>query len=100
VHTTATAETAADGIAVRVPIAAAVDEMRNAVDDFVTVSEESMAEAMQLLRCHLGLSVEPSGAAATAALAALAPRFKDGLIAVIVTGGNVAQSIGGIDSEA
>jgi threonine dehydratase len=100
VHTTATAETAADGIAVRVPIAAAVEEMRNAVDDFVTVSEESMAEAMQLLRCHLGLIVEPSGAAATAALAAIAPRFKDGLIAVIVTGGNVAQSSGGIHSEA
>jgi len=57
------------------------------VDDLVTVSEEQIRDAVRWLHRTAGLVVEPSGAAATAAVLGTGPRH-DGVVAV-VSGGNV-----------
>jgi threonine dehydratase len=92
-HTTATAETAADGIAIRLPIATALRQMQAAADDMVLVSEERLREAVCLLHQELGVVVEPSGAAGLAAAFELHPQFRGGLIAIVLTGGNIAPDI-------
>src|SRR5260221_11118895 len=60
---TPTANTRADGIAVREPVPFAVSCMKDTVDEVVSVSDESIIRAMRLLHGHLGLVVEPAGAA-------------------------------------
>src|SRR5260370_618784 len=62
-----TTATMADGLAVRVPVPAAVEWMREYVDDMVLVSEESIWHALEVVRDTLGLLVEPSGAVGIAA---------------------------------
>lgn len=91
VVTTETANTMADGLAVRLPVAEAVAFMRTCVDDMVLVSEERMLEAMRLLFRHAGLAIEPSGAAGIAAIMD-APRT-DALSAAILCGGNVRPDL-------
>ena len=54
-----TTATMADGLAVRVPVPAAVDWMREYVDDMMLVSEESIWRALEVVRDTLGLLVEP-----------------------------------------
>ncbi|MEQ4720304.1 pyridoxal-phosphate dependent enzyme [Nonomuraea sp. B19D2] len=85
------AATAADGIAVRVPVPVAVDWMREYVDDVVLVSEEAIREAMFVVRDTLGLLVEPSGAVGVAA--ALRHEFADAPLATIITGGNLSDDL-------
>ena len=46
----------ADGLAVRVPVPAAVDWMREYVDDMVLVSEESIWRALEAVRELFGHS--------------------------------------------
>jgi threonine dehydratase len=57
------------------------------VDDMVTVTEDEIRGAVRWLHRQAGLVVEPSGAAATAAVLATGPAA-DGVVA-IVSGGNV-----------
>jgi threo-3-hydroxy-L-aspartate ammonia-lyase len=57
------------------------------VDDMVTVTEDEIRGAVRWLHREAGLVVEPSGAAATAAVLASGPSV-DGVVA-IVSGGNV-----------
>jgi threonine dehydratase len=57
------------------------------VDDMVTVTEDEIRGAVRWLHRQAGLVVEPSGAAATAAVLASGPAA-DGVVA-IVSGGNV-----------
>ena len=57
------------------------------VDDMVTVTEDEIRGAVRWLHRQAGLVVEPSGAAATAAVLATGPAT-DGVVA-IVSGGNV-----------
>jgi threo-3-hydroxy-L-aspartate ammonia-lyase len=57
------------------------------VDDLVTVSDDEIRAAVRWLHREAGLVVEPSGAAATAAVLASGPAA-DGVVA-IVSGGNV-----------
>lgn len=59
------------------------------VDDVVTVSEESIVEAMRWLAETTKLIVEPSGAVATAAVLDHPARLGTGTIAALVTGGNI-----------
>jgi threonine dehydratase len=67
--------------------------MRTAVDEMVLVSEDGLRQAVRLLHRDLGLIVEPSGAASLAALRELAPSFGDRLVAIIISGGNLAPSL-------
>jgi threonine dehydratase len=85
-------ETIADGIGVRVPIAEAVADMKDTVDDVVLVEDENIIHAMRLLFLKAGLVTEPSGAAAIAAVLAHPDRFKDRRIAAVICGGNITES--------
>jgi threonine dehydratase len=91
--TTDTAETAADTIAVRIPVPEALQEMRSTVDEMVLVGEDRLREAVRLLYRELGLVVEPAGAASLAAAMQVAPGYRDRLVAVVISGGNLAPSL-------
>jgi threonine dehydratase len=91
--TTDRAETAADTIAVRIPIPQALREMRATVDEMVLVGEDRLREAVRLLHRELGLVVEPAGAASLAVAIQEASRYSDRLVAVVISGGNLAPSL-------
>lgn len=89
--------TAADGIAVRVPVPEAVVLMREVVDEVVEVSEDALLAAVRLLHRTLGLVVEPAGAAGVAALLDHPDRFRSlfgGLsVATPLCGGNADPAL-------
>lgn len=89
VRETATADTIADGIAVRVPVPEAVAELAHTVDDMVVVSEERILEAMRLCHQELGLVVEPAGAVGVAAALDVREQLAGQLVAVPLCGGNL-----------
>jgi threonine dehydratase len=91
--TTDRAATAADTIAVRIPVPEALSEMRATVDEMVLVSEDRLREAVRLLHRELGLVVEPAGAASLAVAIQEASRYRDRLVAVVISGGNLAPSL-------
>lgn len=65
----------------------------NNVDEIITVSEESIVEAMRLVFKYLKIIIEPSSAVAISAVLENADRFRDKNIAVIATGGNYEPQI-------
>jgi threonine dehydratase len=81
--------TIADGIGVRIPIPECVRDMDGIVDDGILVSEASLIEAMRLVHEHLGLVLEPSGAAGLAAILENRDRFRDQSVATVLCGGNL-----------
>jgi threonine dehydratase len=81
------ANTLADGIAARVPVQEALDIMLRCVDDMVLVDEASIVQAQRELTESLPLSVEPSAAAAWAAMRRAARG--EAAIGMILTGGNL-----------
>lgn len=83
--------TIADGIGVRVPIPEAVADMQGLVDDALLVEDESLIAAMRLAHAHLGLVVEPSGAAGIAALLEQRARFANARVATVICGGNLTD---------
>jgi threonine dehydratase len=85
------ARTIADGIAVRVPVPAALESLRGVVDDVVLVSERALRSACRLLFDSLGLVVEPAGAAGVAALLEHRGMLAHGLIATPLCGGNLTR---------
>lgn len=87
----ARAETIADGIAVRVPVAEAVADLVPLVDDVVAVSDDALREAMRELQARTGRVVEPSAVAGLAAVAMDRSRFAGRCVATVVTGANVFQ---------
>jgi threonine dehydratase len=81
-------DTIADGIAVRRPIAASLDDMRDTVDDIVDVDDAQLITAMRALHTHAGVVGEPAGVAGLAAL--LAGHMDAGAsVATVICGGNV-----------
>jgi threonine dehydratase len=83
-----TGVTIADGLAVRVAIPLAVERLRAAVDLMLRVSERSIAEA--LVACHdAGVAVEPSAAAALAAVRAKTDLAQEGPVVLVMTGRNI-----------
>jgi threonine dehydratase len=86
-----TTATMADGLAVRVPVPAAVDWMREYVDDMALVSEDSIWRAVEVVRDTVGLLVEPSGAAGIAA--ALEYGRHGSPLGTIITGGNLSAEL-------
>jgi threonine dehydratase len=93
IETTSHTETIADGIAVRVPIAYAVDAVRQVIDDVVLVDDTAIKLAMGMLQEHLNLIIEPAGAAGLAAIIADTNRWKNHRIAVPLCGGNVDDTL-------
>lgn len=85
-------DTIADGIGVRLPVAEAVGDMAGTTDDVVLVSDATILQAMRLLHQHLGLVVEPSGAAGVAAILDDRPRFSGQLVATVLCGGNLTPA--------
>ena len=89
---TATADTIADGLAIRRPLSANVAAIRELVDEVIAVSDAEMIAAIELLAAREGVIAEPAGAAATAAL--LARRMPPPRTSVVlVTGGNIAPDL-------
>lgn len=91
VVTTTTAETIADGIAVRVPVPEAVADMQGLVDAVDLVTDDDVIEAMRLAHRHLGIVLEPAGAAGLATLVAHPARYRGRDVAVVLCGGNLTQ---------
>jgi threonine dehydratase len=87
---TATAETFADGLAVRVPNAEAFAIIKGGVDRIVRVSDAEIADAMRIIHEDTHNMAEGAGAAALAA--ALKERVK-GKAAVILSGANVDRDV-------
>ncbi|ARP86387.1 hypothetical protein CAL13_09390 [Bordetella genomosp. 9] len=85
------ADTIADGVAVRVPIPEAVADMLPLVDDVRKVDETAIVDAMRLVHRHMGLVVEPAGVLGIAALAGDAAAWRDKRVATVLCGGNVAD---------
>jgi threonine dehydratase len=88
----ASAETIADGIAVRVPIPEAVADMHGVVDEVVTVDDAVILQSMRHLHSMAGLVVEPAGAAGIAALAANTNRFEGMRVATVLCGSNLTAA--------
>jgi threonine dehydratase len=86
---TPTANTMADGIAVRVPILEAVHDMQGVVDDVLLISEAHIVEAMRLVYQHAGLVLEPAGAVGVAAIVAHRTQFAGQRVATVLCGSNV-----------
>lgn len=83
-------DTIADGIAVRVPVATAVADVRRSVDDVMHVSDAEMVDCMRMLYRDAGLVVEPAGAAGLAGAKRLHSELAGTRVAVIITGGNIS----------
>ena len=64
----ASANTIADGIAVRTPVPEALTDMMGIVDDVLLVSEDSLKSAMKMVFDKAGLVTEPAGIAGIAAV--------------------------------
>ncbi|WP_266159584.1 threonine ammonia-lyase [Dyella silvatica] len=90
---TESANTIADGIAVRVPIADSLAHLRACCDAVVAVSEADIFKAMQLVHRHLDLVLEPAGAVGIAAILAEPGRFADRRVATILCGGNISVEL-------
>jgi threonine dehydratase len=82
-------DTIADGIAVRQPIAASLDDMRRTVDDIVEVDDAALIDAMRLVHAHAGLVTEPAGVAGLAAVMAARADFAGRDVATVICGGNL-----------
>lgn len=83
------ADTIADGIAVRMPIARTLEDLEGLVDDTVLVGEETIVDAMRLLHEHVGAVVEPAGAVGVAALLEEPEAYKGAAVGTVLTGGNL-----------
>lgn len=82
-------DTIADGMATRIPIPEALADLVATIDDILLVSDDSMIAGMRLAHRHLGVVLEPSGAAGLAALIEHPRRFAGRTVATILCGGNI-----------
>jgi threonine dehydratase len=89
--TPATAHTIADGIAVRVPIPEAVQDMQGLVDDVLLVDDTHIVQAMRWVYQHAGLLLEPAGAVGVAAIIAHPALFARQRVATVLCGSNISQ---------
>jgi threonine dehydratase len=87
-----TADTIADGIAVRVPIPEAVSDMQGLVDDVLLVSDAHIIEAMRLVYQYAGLLLEPAGAVGVAAIVAHRGLFASKKLATVLCGSNITEA--------
>jgi threonine dehydratase len=85
-----TYRTRADGLRAPVLGELAWEHIRRYVDDMVTVSEDDIEAAADLLERELGECPEPSGAVATAAYLTHRATLPGGPVVAVLSGGNVA----------
>jgi threonine dehydratase len=83
--------TIADGVAVRVPVPAALTWMGEFVDDMMLLDDAQLREALRIARDTIGLILEPSGVLGIAA--ALEYRSRGRKLAAIVTGSNFSADV-------
>jgi threonine dehydratase len=83
-------DTIADGIAIRAPVAYALEQLERNLDDFVLVSDEQMIAAMRLANSALGLAIEPSAAAVIAAMLQMRGKLP-GAVAAPISGSNLTE---------
>ena len=86
---TATAQTIADGIGVRVPIPEAVEDIRELMDDCLLIGDRRIRAAMRRLHDEMGIVSEGSGAIGVAAAQLLADRWRGLRVATLICGSNV-----------
>jgi threonine dehydratase len=86
-------ETIADGMAVRVPDAAAVEIILKGAARMVTVEEDEIQDAMRCLFSDTHNVAEGAGAAPLAALLQEKDRMRGRRVAVVLTGGNVDREV-------
>jgi len=86
---TPSAQTFADGMAVRVPVRAAFDIYSEGADRIVTVSDADVAEAIRVYYADTHNLAEGAGAAPLAALMNEADAQRGREVAVILCGGNI-----------
>jgi threonine dehydratase len=90
---TNSADTIADGLAVRVPDTNALDLIQKGAARIVTVSEAEIRRAMRILYTDTHNLAEGAGAAALAAALQERERLKGKRVAVIQTGGNIDRTL-------
>lgn len=85
--------TIADGLRVQSPGALTFPIIRKNAEDILTVSDDEIVKALTFILFRMKLLVEPSGAAAAAAV--LARRLPDKVkrVGVVLSGGNVDQNV-------
>ena len=84
-------DTIADGIGVRVPVAEALNDMKDSIHRGILVNEDTLILAMQLIRLHAGLLIEPSAAVGLAAMLENRELFTGKTVALILTGSNLTE---------
>lgn len=89
---TASVDTIADGIAVRVPVPYALDTMDGTVDVVVEVDDNDLIAAMRLVHRYLGLVVEPAGVAGIAAILAEPARWAGRMVGTVLCGANIDRA--------
>lgn len=90
---TATADTFADGLAVRKPVAEALAVYGAGAARIIAVSEAQIAEAMRVYYSDTHQLVEGAGAAALAGLLREREAMAGRRVAVMLTGGNVDRAV-------
>jgi threonine dehydratase len=90
---TETANTFADGLAVRVPDAAALDFIRGSVDRIIEVSEAEIAEAIGIYFSDTHTLAEGAGAAPLAALMKERARMGGRRVGLIMSGQNIDRAV-------
>jgi threonine dehydratase len=83
----------ADGMACRVPDAAALDVIRREVDDVIAVTDDEVAAAMRLLYTATHNVAEGAGAASLAAAMQQRERWRGQRVGVTLCGGNVDRDV-------
>jgi threonine dehydratase len=90
VETTPASLTFADGMAVRVPDAAALEHIRRGAEDVIEVSDDEVAEAIRILFSDTHNTAEGAGAAA---LSAFIKKKQGRKVGVILTGQNIDRPL-------
>jgi threonine dehydratase len=87
------ADTMADGLAVRIPDPTALDFIRDGVSRVVTVTDDEVAEAIRIYWTDTHTLAEGAGAAALAALMQEKNRAAGRRVGVVLSGGNIDLAV-------
>ena len=86
------ADTIADGLATRSTYEMTFPTLLEGLEDFITVTDAEIADAMRMLLRTTHTMVEPAGAAGLAGLRKLAPKLEGKRVGIVLSGGNVDSS--------